>query len=130
MALGNLTTFAELRTQGTDAERKWANSIRLIYPHGDKGGFANLSGMALARHAPNRDNAVKLMAFLASPAGQERYVGETLEYPVVKGANPAVVIRAFGAPEAATIPITTILDGRDRAGALVDETGFNDGPAK
>lgn len=130
VALGNLTTFAELRSQGTDDERKWANGIRLIYPHGDKGGFANLSGMALARHAPNRDNAVKLMAFLASPAGQERYVAQTLEYPVVKGANPAVVIRAFGVPEAATIPIAKILDGRDGAAALVDESGFNNGPAK
>jgi iron(III) transport system substrate-binding protein len=130
VAIGNLTTLAELRVQGTDEERGWASGIRLIYPRGDKGGFANLSGMALTLHAPNRDNAVKLMAFLTSSAGQERYVGQTLECPIVKGANPAAIIRAFGAPESATIPIAKILDGRDQAAALVDETGFNNGPGK
>jgi iron(III) transport system substrate-binding protein len=84
--------------------------------------------MALARHAPNRDNAVKLMEFLASNEAQRLYSAKTLEYPVVPGADPAHVIKAFGVLKPDGVPMSDVVKYREQASELVDKTGFNDGP--
>ncbi|GIR84375.1 MAG: hypothetical protein CM15mP85_09990 [Rhodobacterales bacterium] len=52
-----------------DPEQKaWADSVRIVFPKFENGGtHVNISGIALAKHSPNRENAIKLMEFLSSP---------------------------------------------------------------
>jgi iron(III) transport system substrate-binding protein len=128
LALGNATIVAQM-LGGTADERKWAEAVRVIYPDAaGHGSYANISGMALARYAPNRDNAVKLMEFLASREAQALYAKETLEYPIAAGARPAKMVEAFGVPKPDSVPLSDILKYRDKASELVDKVGFNDGP--
>lgn len=126
MAIGNATVVALMRT-GTKDEQKWAGSVRVIYPGaaGD-GSYANISGVALAKYAPNRENAVKLMKFLTSKEAQDLYAKETLEYPIVSGALPADAVKDFGSLKPDATPMSDIVKYRDQASALVDKVGFND----
>ena len=49
----------------------------------------NVSGASIARHSPNKAAAVRFLEYLVSDEGQEHFVTETYEYPVVEGiANP------------------------------------------
>jgi iron(III) transport system substrate-binding protein len=132
LAIGNATVIAAMLTnnQAPD-ERKWAETVRVVYPDAaDRGGYANISGMALGRFAPNRDNAVKLMQFLASGEAQELYAAQTLEYPVVPGAQPSDVVKMFGVFRSDAVPLSDVVKYRERASELIDKIGFNDGPGQ
>ena len=58
--------------------------MRLIAPNQeDRGAHINVSGAGVARFAPNRDNAIKLLKFLVSEEAQALYANENYEYPVI-----------------------------------------------
>jgi iron(III) transport system substrate-binding protein len=131
LALGNATVIAQMLSSAAPDEKKWAEAVRVIYPGAaDRGSYANISGMALAKYAPDRDNAVKLMQFLASKEAQEIYVRGTLEYPVAPGAQPADVVKAFGVLKPDNVAMSDIVKYRHQASELVDKVGFNDGPGE
>ncbi|WP_447397390.1 extracellular solute-binding protein, partial [Staphylococcus aureus] len=72
IALGNTYYVGLMLTNDREPEEKeWAGSVRVIFPNaGDRGTHVNISGMALTKYAPNKDNALKLMEFLASREAQ------------------------------------------------------------
>ena len=60
---------------------------RIEVPEFENGGtHVNVSGMALTKAAPHREDAVAFMEFLASDTAQEIYAESVYEYPV----NPDV----------------------------------------
>lgn len=129
LALGNATAIATMLAGTAADERKWAEAVRVIYPDTAGGGtYANISGMALARYAPNRDNAVTLMEFLVSKPAQQLYARQTLEYPVVSEAEPAGIVSGFGVLKPDSVAMSDVVKNRDAASELVDRVGFNDGP--
>src|SRR3546814_1500572 len=69
-------------------QHQWGEAIKVIRPvfATDGGGtHVNISGAAVARHAPNRDNAVALMEYLVSDEAQGLYARANYEYPVKAG---------------------------------------------
>ncbi len=66
IALGNSYYVGLMLTNEKEPEQKeWAGAIKVMFPNaGDRGTHVNISGMALAKNAPNKDNAIKLMEFL------------------------------------------------------------------
>src|SRR3546814_16413890 len=61
---------------GTDA-RKWGDAIKVVRPtfKNGSGTHVNISGAAVAAHAPNKDNALKLREFpVSEPAARKRVV--------------------------------------------------------
>jgi iron(III) transport system substrate-binding protein len=49
---------------------------------GDIGNMNNVAGVGLMKASDNKDNALKLIAFLLSPQAQQYFVGETFEIPI------------------------------------------------
>ena len=47
----------------------------------------------MAKHAPNRDNALKLMEFLVSAEAQRLYAEVNFEYPVRAGVAPRTLLQ-------------------------------------
>jgi iron(III) transport system substrate-binding protein len=131
IGIGNTFFIAAMLTdEHSPDEKGWAEAVRVIYPNaGDRGTHVNIYGMALARHAPNRDNAVKLMEFLASRDAQEIYSRTALEYPVAPGAAPADVLAAFGPLKPDAVALSEIARYREQAADLVETSEFNEGPA-
>ncbi|MCK4712724.1 MAG: extracellular solute-binding protein, partial [Marinosulfonomonas sp.] len=70
IALGN--TYYMGKMVNTPEQVVWADSVNVVFPVFEGGGtHVNVSGMALTRHAPHAEDAIKLMEFLASPKAQE-----------------------------------------------------------
>src|SRR3546814_10849251 len=61
---------------GTD-NRKWGDAIKVVRPHfadeKSRGKHVNISGASVAKHAPNNENAVKLLEYLVSDKPQRLY---------------------------------------------------------
>ncbi|WP_157020304.1 Fe(3+) ABC transporter substrate-binding protein [Mesorhizobium xinjiangense] len=131
LALGNTYYVGLMMTNEKEPEQKdWAGSVKVIFPSiDDAGTHVNISGMALAKHAPNKDNAVKLMEFLASDEAQHVYAAEVFEYPVKDGVEASDIVKSFGELNADTLPLAEIASHRKAASEMVDRVGLDDGPA-
>ena len=131
IALGNHYYVGQMMTNEKEPEQKeWAAAIKVLFPNSDdRGTHVNVSGMAMAAHAPHPQNALKLMEFLSGKRAQEIYAAEVFEYPVAEGATPAPLVAELGALKADTLPIDDIARHRRAASEMVDRVGFDDGPS-
>jgi len=131
IALGNTYYVGLMRTNEKDPkEKEWGNAINVVFPTFENGlTHVNISGIALAKHAPNRDNAVKLIQFLASDKAQQIYAEKNFEYPVEPGLEPSGMVKSFGALNADTLPLAEIAGNRKQASEMVDRVGLDDGPS-
>ena len=130
LALGNTYYMGKMQTNEKDPEQKeWAASVKLLFPNtNDRGTHVNLSGMVMAKHAPNAENGKKLMEFLSSDTAQQVYGAANFEYPVKPGVEPDGRTKSWGTLKADTISLSDIAKNRKTASELVDEVGFEDGP--
>lgn len=108
---------------------KWGEAINVVRPtFADiKGGgtHVNISGAAVAKHAPNKDNAVKLLEYLVSEKAQSLYAKANYEYPVRAGVELDPVVASFGPMTIDPLPLTEIAKHRKQASELVDKVGFD-----
>jgi len=127
LGIGNTYYVGLMKTNEKEPEQKeWAKSIKVLFPNADdRGTHVNISGMALAKNAPNRDAAIKLMEFLASPKGQEIYAEQVFEYPVDPNAKTSDIVKSFGTIKPDSLPLDAIAKNRKAASVLVDKVGFN-----
>ena len=131
IGLGNTYYVGLMQTNDKEPEQKeWAAAIKVLFPNSEeRGTHVNVSGMALAKYAPNKENALKLMEFLASHEGQEIYAEQVFEYPIGPGTEPSGIVSAFGPIKPDTLPLEEIAANRKAASELVDKVGFDAGPS-
>ncbi len=113
---------------GSDAH-KWGEAIKVVRPtfanEDSRGTHVNISGAAVARHAPNREEAVRLLEYLVSDKAQAMYAKANYEYPVKEGVELDPVVESFGKLVVDPLPLTEIAKHRKEASELVDKVGFN-----
>jgi iron(III) transport system substrate-binding protein len=127
VAIGNTYYMGKMQTNSVKPEQKdWARAVRIIFPDAQgRGTHINVSGMVMAKNAPNRDNALKLMEFLVSAEAQRLYAEVNFEYPVRAGVAPSALVAEWGTLKADPLPLETIAAYRKRVSEIVDEIGFN-----
>ncbi len=125
IALGNNYYYG--RMLADEEQSAWARSVDVVFPSiADSGTHINISGMALTVSAPNKDNAVKLMEFLAGDLAQQMYAEENYEYPVRAGVPWAGLLRSLGEFEEDDLALVTIAENRDAAQRIVDRVGYDE----
>ncbi len=124
IALGNTYYMGKMLDDAEQSE--WANSVRIVFPVFTGGGtHVNVSGMAMTRAAPNKDNALRLMEFLASPQAQEIYAETNYEYPVDPSVPLSDLVASWGTPVADTVSLSEISSLRPDALKLVQNEDFD-----
>jgi iron(III) transport system substrate-binding protein len=109
-----------------DPQRSWVEAIRVIRPtFAGKGTHVNISGAGLAKHAPNRANALRLLEFLVSDSAQSLYAKANFEYPVKAGVALDPIVASMGTLRADSLQIADIVKHRKAASLLVDRVGFD-----
>lgn len=131
IAIGNTYYVGLMRNNEKDPEEKeWGNAINTLFPTFENGlTHVNISGAALAKNAPNKDNGVKLIQFLSGHKAQQIYAEKNYEYPVEPGLEPSASVKAFGELKADTLPLAEIGKFRKAASEMVDKVGLDDGPS-
>lgn len=105
---------------------KWGQAIDVVLPTFRQGGTqVNLSGASVAKHAPHRAEAVKLLEYLISDEAQKLYAEVNFEYPVKAGAPIHPLIAALGPLKVDSLHIADIVRHRAMASRLVDKVGFD-----
>jgi iron(III) transport system substrate-binding protein len=131
ISIGNTYYMGKMETNDKEPEQKeWAASVRILFPNvEDRGSHVNLAGVVLAKHAPNKDNAIKLIEFLTSADAQKIYAEANFEYPVTPGVEISDHVSSWGELKPDTLPLADIAKNRKTASELVDKVGFDSGPA-
>ena len=130
LAIGNTYYMGKMLTNEKEPEQKdWARSVKVLFPSdGEAGTHVNISGVALAKHAPNEAEALRFIDFLTSDMAQKVYAEANFEYPVKPGVPTSDLVRSWGVPKPDATSLDAVARNRKRASELVDETGFDQGP--
>ena len=128
LALANTYYMGKMLTNDKEPEQKdWAKAVKIVFPSSPGfGTHVNISGMMLTANAPNKDNAVKLMEFLASDEAQKLYASGNFEYPVNPAVPAAEIVQSWGSFTPDTLNVAEVAKYEPAAAKLVDEVGFND----
>lgn len=89
--LGNIIRMPEAKDAAV------LTKIGVIFPNqADRGTHTNISGGGMAASSKNKDNAIKFLEYLVTPAAQTYFAEGNDEYPVVAGMPAPKSIAAFG----------------------------------
>jgi iron(III) transport system substrate-binding protein len=109
----------------------WAESARVVFPNQEgRGTHMNVSGVALTKYSPNRENAIKLMEFLSSAKGQALYAEKNGEYPVSDEIGETVgfhndLLASWGPFVKDVALLADIASNRGAAIRLADQVGYD-----
>lgn len=104
----------------------WAEAVEINFPNQDNlGSHINVSGMALAKHSRNKDNALKLMEYLSGDKAQKAYAEVNMEYPVKADVEPSALVASWGEFKADSLPIYKLAEFHHAAVKMLDEVKFD-----
>jgi iron(III) transport system substrate-binding protein len=126
VALTNSYYWVRLMRSTDPKDKEVVDKVGFIWPNqATSGTHINVSGGGVARHAPNRANAVRFLEYLSSPQAQTYFADGNNEWPVVKGAavnNPALA--SLGQFKAESVPVSSIGKGQIAAQRILDRVGY------
>ncbi len=126
IGLGNSYYVGLMATGKNEDQKKWAAAIRPVLPTFEDGGtHVNVSGAVVAKNAPNRENAIKLIEYMVSPDAQHVFADVNYEYPIREGVAVNPFIASFGKLKPDPMSLADVAKARKRASELVDEVGFD-----
>jgi iron(III) transport system substrate-binding protein len=97
VAISNTYYLGNIIRKTAVADADLIRRIGVFFPNqADRGTHVNISGGGLCASAKNRENAVRFLEYLVSPAAQRFLAEGNDEYPVVAGVAPPPTIAAFG----------------------------------
>jgi len=124
LGIGNTYYWALMSTN--PKQKDWADATRVILPTFEGGGtHVNVSGVVLAKNAPNKANAIKLIEWLAGDTAQHMYADTNFEYPVKAGIKLNDIVAGYGKLNADPMPLAKIAQNKKAAANLVDKVGFD-----
>jgi iron(III) transport system substrate-binding protein len=126
VALTNSYYFVRLMRSNDPKDKAVMERVGFLWPNqATSGTHVNVSGGGVARHAPNRDNAVRLLEYLSSPQAQAYLANGNNEWPVVKGAKIAnEELASLGTFKVEQVPISSIGKGQIAAQRILDRVGY------
>lgn len=122
-ALGNSYYYGKMLED--DNQKDWALASIINFPSGQFHTHVNISGVAVAKYAPNKANAVKLVEYLSGEQSQKLYAQLNHEYPVKPGVPYSELVESWGTFQADSLPLEKIAENYGKALKLVDEVKFD-----
>jgi iron(III) transport system substrate-binding protein len=124
IALGNTYYMGQMLAD--PEQQAWADAVNIVFPTFEAGGtHLNISGVAMTRSAPNKDNALKFMEWLASDAAQKIYAETNHEFPVKPGVAKSDLVASWGDFTADGTALADIAKARGAALKIMETVNFD-----
>ncbi|MFT6931370.1 MAG: iron(III) transport system substrate-binding protein [Paracoccaceae bacterium] len=125
IAISNTYYFGRAIRRQVDGVSENLDMFGWIFPdQSGNGAHMNLSGGGVAAHAPNRDNAIAFLEYLASDQAQEYFSAGNDEYPAVPGValSPSVAQLGFFKPD--DVDLSAVAQNLAAAQRIFNEVGW------
>lgn len=125
IAVVNTYYLARYAGSSNPAEKAVADAVEVVFPDQDgHGTHVNISGAAVVKGAPNRDNAVKFIEYLTEAKAQGYFANGNNEYPVVPGVAPTSVVVSLGAFKEDDLNASLLGQNQAEAVRVFDRAGW------
>lgn len=125
VALTNTYYYLRLARSEDAADKAAADKTRLAFPDlAGNGTHVNVSGGGVARHAANRDGAIKFLEFMTTPEAQAIFAGGNNEYPAAIDAPVPAPLQPYANFKADPLPVSVYGARQAEAQAVFDEAGW------
>ncbi len=126
VALSNSYYYVRLLRSDKPEDKKAMQAVGLVWPNQDGfGTHMNVSGAGVAKHAPNREAAIRFLEYLASDSAQRYFANGNNEWPVAAGApTDNEALASLGKFKSDTLNIGVIGRNQPLAQKIFDRAGF------
>ena len=126
VAMSNTYYYARaLRKGDSQMTPEQLANIGWVFPNQDSiGAHMNISGGGVAANAPNRENAIRFLEYLASDSAQQYFSAGNDEYPAVPGVGLSPSVAALGIFRPDTIELSEIAAHIGEAVEVLNNAGW------
>jgi iron(III) transport system substrate-binding protein len=125
VAISNTYYFARLLASAKPEDQAVGEQLAVFFPNQeDRGTHVNVSGAGVLKTAPNQDNAVKLIEYLASPEAQRYFADVSFEYPANPEVAPHPVLAEWGEFKQDPLNPTLYAKNSAEAAMITDRCGW------
>lgn len=126
VAVANTYYFARaLRSDVKGLDETDIAKIGWVFPNqSTTGAHVNISGAGVVATAPNRENAIKFLEYLASDSAQAYFSAGNDEYPAVSGVELSEAVAKLGLFRQDTINLAKLGENQPLAQKLYDQVGY------
>lgn len=126
ISISNTYYFARaLRTEVDGLSESDRANIGWVFPaQNGEGAHMNLSGGGVAAHAPNLENAIKFLEYLASDQAQQYFSAGNDEYPAVPGVGLSPSVAALGMFRPDDVDLSEVAQNVPTAQKIFNEVGW------
>ncbi|MGY9052872.1 MAG: extracellular solute-binding protein, partial [Rhodobacterales bacterium] len=125
ISIGN--TYYMAKMLSNPDQIAWANSVRIVFPKFENGGtHMNVSGIAMTKSAPNKQNALKLMEWLSGDEAQKIYAEANGEYPINPKLSASKLVVSWGEFTPDDTPLIEIAKLRPASLKLTEIVAFDE----
>jgi len=126
IAVTNTYYIARIMRSAKPEDKAVMEKITVVFPNqATFGTHVNVSGGAVARHAPHRAEAVQFLEYLSGNDAQGYFANGNNEWPAVRGirlSNPALDV--FGSFKQQSVPVSRIGMNQIRVQQMLDRVGY------
>lgn len=106
-------------------ENKAAEQIAIFFPNqGDRGTHINISGVGITKHAPNKENATKLIEYLSEEEAQSTLANLNYEFPINDRVAKVPLHEAWGEFKTDDINLSILGENNSEAVEIFDRVGW------
>ncbi|MCY4311488.1 MAG: Fe(3+) ABC transporter substrate-binding protein [Rhodospirillaceae bacterium] len=126
VAISNTYYFARALRKNVKGLDKAAKArIGWVFPNQtSSGAHANISGAGVAKHAPNKANAIKFLEYLSSDAAQSYFSAGNDEYPAVMGVGLSNSVAQLGIFRTDILNLSALGKNQAKARKIYDRVGY------
>ena len=126
VALMNTYYYGLMRFNDKNPEQKqWASAINIVFfNQSGRGQHVNISGGAIVKTSPRKDEARAFLEWMTSLKAQEIYARVNYEYPANSDVSADVEVSSWGQFKADDLSIVSIAEASVVAQKIIDRTGW------
>ncbi|WP_119166414.1 extracellular solute-binding protein [Algihabitans albus] len=125
IAVANTYYFARALRKDVDGLSGSTDMVGWVFPNQQTtGSHANISGAGVVATAPNQENAIKFLEYLASDQAQQYFAEGNDEYPAVVGVELPDSLKEMGDYEEDGISLTVYGANQALAQQIYDRVGY------
>lgn len=125
LAIVNSYYVGQMLNSSDNQEIEIAKQVGIYFPNQEgRGTHINVSGAGVAKHAPNKENAVLFVEYLISEEAQEIFSKSNYEYPINKNIAPSPTVQDWGTFKEDELNLTELGKNNKKAVLIFDETGW------
>ena len=127
IAIVNSYYIGLLLSSEKQSEVDAGKAVSVFFPNqgkNERGTHINISGFAMTKNAPNKENAIKLLEYLTGIEAQNTYVNNSYEYPANPNVLPSKIVQSWGDFKRDTLDLNTLGTYRYDAIRVFDQTGW------